>query len=204
MAVLVAVTSKPGATRGAFGTPPQEETRDRPSSSWGGGGIPPIPKVPIGLPFRASVSASHGLTPKQTPLFLIAPPSPSILFFFLREMLYATLLCIPQVTNGDPTPTPPAVGTLCVPTVVDPAVVWGVPFPIFGRGKENGIPRRLPPLSTSPLVLFLLFSLSLLLSLIVGPLFLPRPPLALGPPCRREGLFFFLPSGTPYASPRRL
>ena len=100
-------------------------------------------------------------------------------------MLYATLLCIPQVTNGDPTPTPPAVGTLCVPTVVDPAVVWGVPFPIFGRGKENGIPRRLPPLSTSPLVLFLLLSL---------PLSHRRPPL---PPKTATGSRTSLPPRRP-------
>lgn len=62
-------------------------------------------------------------------------------------MLYATLLCIPQVTNGDPTPTPPAVGTLCVPTVGDPAVVRGgrSPSPFSVVEKRMGSRGAFPP-----------------------------------------------------------
>ncbi len=77
-------------------------------------------------------------------------------------MLYATLLCIPQVTNGDPTPTPPAVGTLCVPTVGDPAVVRGgrSPSPFSVVEKRMGSRGAFPPFQRR-----LSFSSSLSLSL---------------------------------------
>ncbi len=199
MAVLVAVTAKPGATRGAFGTPPQEETRDRPSSSWRGGGIPPIPKVPIGLPFRASVSASHGLTPKQTPLFLIAPPLPRSSSFSRRDAIcHSAMYTTSHQRRSYSYSPPPAEGGLfvCPPSVTRRSSEGSEgrsPSPFSVVEKRMGSRGAFPPFQRR-LSFSSSFSLSLSHRKPPSPPFLPRPPLALGPPCRREGLF--LPSGT--------